>query len=135
MRKDFPFDRKKLVIGFGVLQLIVLLAGFIQRCTSGTEATSAHDLLATDNSRASQTYVLKVGDVKDFPVQGGTSVINIASYRIGKDSVLTPVPWTMSFSVDGGRTWQQNIPLWATIETYSGPGSTKPRGIDIILRQ
>lgn len=135
MNVDFPLYRKKISIGIGVFLIVGAVAGFMLKFTSDKGPASAHDLLATDNSKASQTYVLKVGKVKDFPVQGGTSVINIASYRIGRDSVLTPVPWTMTFSVDGGRTWQQNIPLWATIETYSGPGNIKARGIDIILRE
>lgn len=134
MKADFPLNRRKTGIGIGLL-LIVATTWLVLTCNDDNRPASAHDLMATDNSKASQTYVLKVGKVNDFPAEGGTSVINIASYRIGKDSVLTPVPWTMTFSTDGGRTWQQDAPLWATIETYSGPGGTKPRGIDIILRE
>lgn len=135
MKIRFPFNKHKTGILTGVLLLLSVMTVAVIRCSENDSPASAHDLLASDNSAASQTYILKVGKVREFPVQGGSSNISIASYRIGKDSVLTPVPWTMTFSVDGGHTWQQNVPLWATLETYSGKGSVKPAAVDVILRE
>lgn len=135
MKVNISLSIRKAGIMTGLLLAVITIVTIVFRCTGNNGPASAHDLLLADNSAASQTYVLKVSQIHEFPVQGGSSHINIASYRIGKDSVLTPVPWTMTFSVDGGRTWQLNVPLWATVETYSGQGSTKAKAIDIFLRE
>ena len=135
MKINFHFDKRKCLLAAGMLLCIFLAFIIVQQCTGGNNISSAHDLMATDNSKAGQTYVLRVGQVGEFPIQGGTSHINIASYRIGKDSTRTAVPWTMEFSTDNGLTWQKDAPLWAVIERYSGQGSTKPMPVDIILRQ
>ena len=92
MKINFHFDKRKCLLAAGMLLCIFLAFIIVQQCTGGNNISSAHDLMATDNSKAGQTYVLRVGQVGEFPIQGGTSHINIASYRIGKKIKLCDRP-------------------------------------------
>lgn len=96
---------------------------------------SAHDLMKEDNSAAGQTYVLQVSPMAEFPVSGGVGAMRITSFRIGKDSTKTPVPWLMEFSNDGGQNWTDKVPSWVIVENYSSSGSIQPTMVDITMRK
>lgn len=57
---------------------------------------------------------------------GGDISYSVTSYYQWSDGETTAIPWTATFSTDGGSTWSPSAPSWLTAFTASGAGSTTP---------
>lgn len=55
---------------------------------------------------------------------GGTISYSVTSYYQWSDGETTAIPWTATFSTDGGSTWSSIAPDWLTGFTASGDGSS-----------
>ena len=65
-------------------------------------------------------YTLNVSQkMVSTPYGGGTAAITVNSWRTsanndGSATTQEAVPYTISYSVDGGKTWSDNAPAWLT---------------------
>ena len=126
-------SNKKYSILFVASIVIVIIIFAIIRCASGNKQKSAHDLIASNISN--KTFVLHVGNNKIFPYQGGKSKINIVSYSIDKNNNKVPVPWSISFSLDNGKTWGGYLPEWLDIDNFTGKGGIIPQTNNVAARR
>ena len=88
--------------------------------------------LAAPATVETYTYTLTAtSPSSDFPQAGSTQSYTVTSYKTGTTSGTTSaVPWTASFSTDGGNTWTDTKPDWLTAFTTSDAGSTTAQNYD-----
>lgn len=55
---------------------------------------------------------------------GGDISYSVTSYYQWSDGTTRDIPWTATFSTDGGSSWSSTAPSWLTGFTASGAGST-----------
>ena len=70
-------------------------------------------------------FILTVTGPTAYDHSGGTNTYSVTSYKQNSSGTKTKaVPWTATYSTDGGSSFSSTKPTWLTAFTASGDGST-----------